>query len=79
VFCVGLDDLVDDSLVEAAFGDEFAAEAVHLLQKNFSGVIDETHTAKIDAELLARRSCQEFTPALFESGDPGSGEATLDT
>jgi len=47
VFCVGLDDLVDDSLVEAAFGDEFAAEAVHLLQKNLSGVIDETHTAKI--------------------------------
>jgi hypothetical protein len=65
-------------LIEAALREKLRAQAVHLFQQDFAGVIDEADTAEVDAELWARSGGGKFTPALLQRSHAGPGEGTFD-
>ena len=71
--------LVYDGLIETTFGDQFATEAMHFAKQDLSCIVYEADAAEIDAEPLAGRGSEEFTPALLKGRHPLSGKAPFHT
>src|SRR5882762_6906856 len=73
-FAARADDFGDDGLIEAAFGKKFRTEAIHFLQEDFAGIVDEADAAKIDAKFGAWGGGGKLTPALLQGSHAGSRE-----
>src|SRR6516225_9297746 len=74
---LGSRNLGDDGLIEAPFGLELCAKAMHLAKHYLAGIVDEADAAQVHHELLLRRRTEKLSPALLDGGDRSTGNATL--